>query len=81
MVWLSAAAKGHRLIVPEQVSAVPVITRASAVNQLATRLPSLSWFEQTVLSPHYRCWRNRQPGPAEGCKQRVLRALVDRCAV
>ena len=80
-VWLSGAGTGQRVIVPEQVSSVPVITRASVAHRLGKRLPSLSWFEQAVLSPQYSCWRHRQPGPSHGCKQRALKALVDRCAV
>jgi len=80
-VWLAGVGKGHRMIIPEQISAVPVITRASVAHRIGERLPSLSWFEQAVLSPHYHCWRQRQPGPAGGSKQRVLKALVDQCAV
>lgn len=79
-VWLAGAGKGQRMIIPEQISAVPVITRASVAHRFGERLPSLSWFEQAVLSPHYSCWRHRQPGPSHGRKQRALRALVERCS-
>jgi membrane glycosyltransferase len=79
-VWLAGKRTGQQMVIPEQASPVPVIARASMDHPQNNRLPSLSWFEQTVLSPRYHCWRQRQPGPSGGSKQRVLNALVNQCA-
>ncbi|KPQ30737.1 MAG: membrane glycosyltransferase [Marinobacter excellens HL-55] len=80
MLWLASLANPHWMTVPETESPTPVISSALSVQPQGKRLPTLSWFEQAVLSPHYRGWRHRRPPVKNGCKQTVLSRLVDQCA-
>ncbi len=80
MLWLAGPANPQWMTVPETESPTPVISSALSVQPQGKRLPTLSWFEQAVLSPHYRGWRHRRPPVKNGCKQTVLSRLVDQCA-